>query len=268
LGLTPDQLADTVICVGDPERVARISRHFSKVEVKLAKREYVTHTGEFKGKRLTVMSTGMGTDNVEIAMMELDALINLDLKQRTVKNDKKKLKIVRVGTSGSLQPDIKIGSYLVSEYAIGLDTLMFFYNLRMAIPEAEFGYAVQRAAELPFRPYVVKGSKQLIRKFGEVMKKGNTLTAPGFYAPQGRKLRAQLRLPQMMENLAKFTHEGKRLTNFEMETAGYYALAHILEHEAVSVNAILANRMSNEFAEDPTKVVDDLIELVLEKLVD
>ena len=265
LGLLPEQLADTILCVGDPDRVARISDRFDSVEHKVNRREFVIHTGQLKGKQLTVMSTGMGTDNVEIALMELDALVNIDLKTRLVKKDKKKLKIIRLGTSGSVQADIAVGSQLITEYGIGLDTLMFFYNLRMAIPEAEFGYAVQRATELPFRPYVVKGSKNLLKQFKDI-KKGNTVTAPGFYAPQGRKLRAGLRLPKMIEALNKFSHAGKRITNFEMETAGYYALCHLLEHEVISVNAILANRITNEFASNPAQVVEGMIEMVLEKV--
>ncbi|WP_224998250.1 nucleoside phosphorylase [Cesiribacter sp. SM1] len=267
LSLHPESIADTIITVGDPERVARISKYFDKVEYTKVKREFVTHTGYYKGKRLTVMSTGMGTDNIEILMMELDALVNVDLKNRVVKEEHKSLNIIRLGTSGSLQPDIPVGAQLVSDYAVGLDTLMFFYNLHSTPDELKLQDAIFTEAQLPFKPYVVRGSQQLLQKIGYDMIRGNTLTSPGFYAPQGRQLRATLRMPNMVEALSRFRFEGdNRLTNFEMETAGYYAMGKILGHEVLSVNAILANRISNEFSQNPDVVVEALIHKVLDRV--
>lgn len=266
LGLHPHQLASTILTVGDPERVAKISRYFDEIEYMVNKREFITHTGYYKGKRLTVMSTGMGTDNIEILMMELDALVNIDLKERTAKDEHTSLNIIRLGTSGSLQADIPIGSYLVSDYGIGLDTLMFFYQLSSSAEENEISAALQSEASLPFKPYVVRGSKMLREKIGEGMLVGNTLTCPGFYAPQGRQLRAALRLPDLVENLNNFRWQDIRLTNFEMETAGYYALGRILGHEVLSVNAILANRISNEFSQNSGEIVEGLIQQVLDRV--
>lgn len=266
LGLHPHQIASTILTVGDPERVAKISKYFDEIEFMVNKREFITHTGYYKGKRLTVMSTGMGTDNIEILMMELDALVNVDLKERTIKDEHTSLNIIRLGTSGSLQADIPVGSYLVSDYGIGLDTLMFFYQLPSSTEENELSTALQSGASLPFKPYVVRGSQMLLEKIGEGMLVGNTLTSPGFYAPQGRQVRAALRLPNLVEALSKFRWQDKRLTNFEMETAGYYAMGKILGHEVLSVNAILANRISNEFSQNPGEIVEKLIQLVLDRV--
>lgn len=266
LNLHPEHIADTIITVGDPDRVPRITKYFDKVDYSMMKREFVTHTGYYKGKRLTVMSTGMGTDNIEIVLMELDALVNIDLRTREVKPEHHSLNIIRLGTSGSLQPDIHVGTHLVSDYAIGLDTLMFFYNLINTQEELSMGDAIFTEAQLPFKPYVVRGSQVLLQKIGYDMIRGNTLTSPGFYAPQGRRVRATLRLPNLVEALSHFRYEDKRLTNFEMETAGYYAMGKILGHEVLSVNAILANRITNEFAPNPDEVIEDLIHKVLDRV--
>ena len=266
LGLVPAQISDTIIAVGDPDRVSKVTRHFDKIEHSVSKREFVTQTGYYGGKRISVISTGMGTDNIEIVMMELDALVNVDLHLRVVKNQHRKLRIIRLGTSGSLQPDIPVGSHLVSDYAIGLDTLMFFYQLTNSEDESSFSEALHDSGELPFKPYVVRGSKELMERIGFDMIRGNTLTSPGFYAPQGRQVRATLRLPRMVEALSHFRYKEMSLTNFEMETAGYYAMGKILGHEVISVNAILANRVSNEFSGNPDLVVESLIEKVLDRI--
>lgn len=266
LGLIPEQISDTIITVGDPDRVNMVTRHFDKIEHQVNKREFVTHTGYYHNKRLTVMSTGMGTDNIEIVMMELDALVNVDLKLRLIRKEQKKLNIIRLGTSGSLQPDIPVGSHLVSDYAIGMDTLMFFYKLTNSEEESGFSDALHKTGELPFRPYVVRGSKRLLESIGYDMIRGNTLTSPGFYAPQGRQVRAALRLPNMVEALSHFRYQDMKLTNFEMETAGYYAMGKILGHDVLSVNAILANRITNEFSPSPELVVESLIQKVLQRV--
>ncbi len=266
LNLKPEHIADDIITVGDPSRVHRISSFFDKVEFEMNRREFITHTGTYKGKRITVISTGMGTDNVEILLTELDALVNVDLKKREVKEEKKSLNIIRVGTSGGIQEDIKIGSHLVSEYAVGLDTLMFFYEYQNGPMEDEIATQIQKEIGFPFKPYVIQGSSELMKKFGEGMIVGNTITAPGFYAPQGRVLRNNIKFPNLIDKLVLFHHRGFWLTNFEMETAGYYALANMMGHKMISLNAILANRVKNTFSKNPNRPVDALIKKVLERI--
>jgi uridine phosphorylase len=266
LSLLPKHLSDIIITVGDPGRVYMVSKYFDKVEFEMNKREFITHVGRYKDKRITVISTGIGTDNIEIVLSELDALVNIDLKTREPKPRKKKLKIVRIGTSGALQEDVPLGSHLVSEYAVGLDNLMSFYNLPMNETETAIAEDIQKKTRLPFTPYVVRGSDLLRQQVGSEMIVGNTVTCPGFYAPQGRVLRFPIRFPKLLEDLNYYHRDDFWLTNFEMETAGYYALARILGHEALSVNAIVANRIKNKFSKDPNKVVDTLIRKVLEKI--
>lgn len=266
LNLLPKHISDTIIAVGDPSRVYMVSQFFDDVDFEMNKREFITHVGKYKGKRVTVISTGIGTDNVEIFFSELDALVNIDLKTREPKPRKKKLKVIRIGTSGALQEDIAVGSYLVSDYAVGLDNLMNFYDLQMSDEEAGIAHDLQKKTGLPFMPYVVRGSESLMEQIGFDIAKGNTVTSPGFYAPQGRELRAPVRFPNLLEDL-NYYHKGDFwLTNFEMETSCYYAMARMLGHEALSVNAILANRIKNKFVKDPNKVVENLIEKVLERI--
>ena|SRR5579859_5929618 len=266
LNLLPKHISDTVIAVGDPSRVYLVSQFFDDVEFEMNKREFITHVGRFNGKKITVISTGIGTDNVEIFFSELDALVNIDLKTREVKPRRKKLRVIRIGTSGALQEDIALGSFVVSDFAVGLDNLMNFYDLPMNDEEAGLAHDIQKKAGLPFMPYVVKGSENLLKQIGFDMRVGNTVTCPGFYAPQGRSLRAAVRLPHLLEDL-NYYHKGDFwLTNFEMETAGYYAMARLLGHEALSVNAILANRIKNRFVKNPNKVIESLIEKVLERI--
>jgi uridine phosphorylase len=267
LNLLPSHIADTVIAVGDPDRVEGVSKYFDKVEVRIQKREFVTHVGKLNGKPITVISTGMGTDNVEIFFTELDALVNIDLNTRLPKEKKRHLQVIRIGTSGSLQEDIPLDTHLVTDYAIGLDTLMHFYNLEMDELEKAMANDIQTKTGLLFTPYVVRGSSSLLLQFGGDMIVGNTITTPGFYAPQGRILRNSLRHPELLEKLKSYSNEGNafRLTNFEMETAGYYSLARMLGHDAISVNAIVANRVKNTFSKDPGEVVDRLIKKVLDR---
>lgn len=266
LSLRPQDIADTIITVGDPSRVHKVSQHFDSVDFEMNKREFITHTGKVKGKKVTVMSTGMGTDNIEIALTELDALVNIDLKTREIKPRKKKLKIIRIGTSGSLQADLPLGSHLVSDFSFGLDTLMYFYNLPCTEQEKALAEKLQKDTQLPFLPYCVRGSESLKKQFAFDMIEGNTVTCPGFYAPQGRQIRMELKLPKLIEDFNYFHHDNVWLTNFEMETAGYYAMGRLLGHEVLSVNAIIANRITNKFSKNADKVIDALIKKIIERI--
>jgi uridine phosphorylase len=266
LNLLPKHISETIIAVGDPSRVYMVSQFFDEVEFEMNKREFITHVGKYKGKKITVISTGIGTDNVEIFFSELDALVNIDLKTREPKSKKKKLRIVRIGTSGSLQEDIALGTHLVSDYAVGLDNVMNFYDLPMNDYEAGLAHDIQKKTGLPFMPYVVKGSEALRDLVADDMMVGNTVTCPGFYAPQGRELRIPIRFPKLLEDL-NYYHKGDFwLTNFEMETAGYYAMGRLLGHEVLSVNAIIANRIKNKFSKNPNKVIESLIQKVLDRI--
>jgi uridine phosphorylase len=268
LSLLPKNISDTIIAVGDPNRVYRVSEMFDDIEFEMNKREFITHVGTYKGKRITVMSTGIGTDNIEIFLTELDALVNIDLKTREPKTRKKKLKIIRIGTSGALQEDIPLGAHLVSDYAVGFDNLMTFYDLKQDEFESSIGEDIQKKIKLPFTPYVVRGSELLRRTIAGDMLVGNTVTTPGFYAPQGRELRINARYPKLLDELNYYHNKESDfwLTNFEMETAGYYALGRLFGHEVISLNAIIANRIKGKFSKDPNKIVDSLIKKVLERI--
>jgi uridine phosphorylase len=266
LNLLPKHISDTVIAVGDPSRVYMISQLFDEVEFEMNKREFITHVGKYNEKKITVISTGIGTDNIEIFFTELDALVNIDLKTREPKAKRKKLKVIRIGTSGALQEDIAVGSHLVSDYAVGFDNLMNFYDLPMDDFETGLAHDIQKKIGLPFMPYVARGSESLRKQLAFDMQVGNTVTCPGFYAPQGRELRVPIRFPKLLEDL-NYYHKGDFwLTNFEMETAAYYAMGRLLGHEVLSVNAIIANRMKNKFSKDHTKVVESLIEKVIDRI--
>ena len=267
LNLLPKHISDTVITVGDPDRVASVSKYFDQIDFEIRKREFITHVGKLKGKKITVISTGMGTDNIEIFFTELDALVNVDLKTRRPKKTKKKLNVIRIGTSGSLQKDVPLDSHVVSEYAIGLDNLMHFYALEMDSFEKKIAASIKQKTSLPFSPYVVRGSDTLREQIGFDMTRGNTVTTPGFYAPQGRVVRLLPKYPKLLDELTNYGAKSKnfRLTNFEMETAGYYSLARMLGHEALSVNAIIANRAEKKFSKSPNEVIDGLIRKVLER---
>lgn len=261
LRLLPEQLGNIVFTVGDPDRVATVSQHLDQIDFKLQNREFITHTGWKNGYRVSVISTGMGTDNIEILMTELDALVNVDLQTRQVKEKKTSLHIIRIGTSGSLQEDIPTGTLLASEIAIGMDTLMAYY------PELSgaqnFGQAIQAELGLSFRPYQAAASTKLLGMLDASIPRGITLTCPGFYAPQGREVRLKPRFDQLIERLAALRVEGRYLTNFEMETAGYYALGELLGHEVLSLNAILVNRPLKKFATDGEKTVERAIQTAL-----
>jgi len=266
LNLKPKDISDNIIAVGDPGRVYRVSKYFDSLDFEMNKREFITHTGTFKGKRLTVISTGMGTDNIEILMTELDALVNIDFKTREVKKRKKKLNIIKIGTSGSIQPDIKIGTHLVSEYAIGLDNLFTYYDFPQDEKGKNISYELKKTLQLPFEPYCTQCSEKLLEKIAFDLLRGNTLSAPGFYAPQGRIVRIDSKVPNLLNDLIYFHIRDFWLTNFEMEASAYYGFGRMMGHEVLCLNAIIANRIKNTFSKDYNKIIDSLIEIVLERI--
>jgi uridine phosphorylase len=268
LNLLPEHISDTIITVGDPERVAKVSKYFDSIEIEITKREFTTHTGYYKGKRITVISTGMGTDNIDILMNELDALVNIDLMTRmpVAEEDRISLKIIRIGTSGALQTTVPLGSHLASNYSVGLDSLMQFYPLQQTDFENAISEGLKTQLGLPYAPYCVQGSESLRQKIAFDMIPGNTLTCPGFYGPQGRILRIQLKNENLIEAYHSYQHEDFKITNFEMETAGYYALGRLLGHEMLSLNAMVADRINHRFCEDAEKTVNELIIKTLDRI--
>ncbi len=268
LNLLPEDIADTVITVGDPERVSEVSQYFDRIELKKGKREFITHTGYLGSKRLTVLSTGIGTDNIDIVLNELDALVNIDFKTRKLNNKLKSLDIIRIGTSGAIQEDIPMDSILVSEYGLGLDSLMQYYVHEVSSDER----LLQDALRPHFHslegilPYISSADHGLLKTIGKDLIKGITLTAPGFYSPQGREVRAKASFSGLLKLFRLFSFEGQRITNLEMETAGIYALSKALGHKAISINAILANRVNYKFSLNPEKTIDGAIQLVLARL--
>ncbi len=269
LNLLPEDIAGTVITVGDPDRVGEVSKYFDHVELKKSKREFVTHTGTIGNKRLTVLSTGIGTDNIDIVLNELDALVNIDLKTRLPRKDLTVLDIIRIGTSGAVQADIPVDSMLVSTAAFGMDTLMHYYKQDIS-PEGEKLLADFKSvlpANHHFSPYITQADKSLIDKLGQGFQQGITISAPGFYAPQGRQIRARLAITGLMESIQSFNSNGQRITNLEMETAGIYGMAAALGHRAISFNVILANRVTQKFSQRPQEVMDGCIKQVLELMI-
>lgn len=269
LNLHPQDIAHTIIFVGDQDRVEKITKHFDRIEFTKQKREFKTQTGHYKGTRMTVISTGIGPDNIDIVMNELDALVNIDLQTRKPKNDLTKLNIVRIGTSGSLQADIPVDSVVMSQYGIGLDNMLRSYLIdTISETEIEEAFISQTNWDLrKGRPYVVSGSKTLEKKFeSNTIFKGFTGTAGGFYGPQGRVVRLNIQDPELNTKMDSFNYKGIQMTNLEMETAAIYGLGKLLGHECLSLNAIIANRATGTFSEDPYKTVDQLIEYALNKL--
>ncbi len=270
--LNPGDVAETIFLVGDPGRAKMISGYFDTIEFAGQNREINTFTGTYKGKRLTVMSTGMGPDNVEIVVNELDALFNIDFKTRQPKADKTSLNLIRIGTTGALQADIGvIQSYLVSEYALGLDGLAYFYEdgphvIEQELTDAFIDY-MKWDERLP-RPYGIKGSEYLISKLSEGWRKGITLTAPGFYAPQGRELRLKVHDKTIVERAGKFSFNGHKVTNFEMETSALYSLSAMLGHEAMTVCDVIANRITDDFNPDYKNSMKNLIQNMLDRVLE
>lgn len=267
LDLKPEELAQTVITVGDPARVKEVSKHFDSVQYKGHHREFVTHTGYLNNKRLTVLSTGMGTDNIDIALNELDALVNIDFSTRTIKKEHTSLNIIRLGTSGSVSEEVEVGTILISEAAIGMDNLMHFYPMENTIQETVYLEAFASYIRPHFgkiKPYFASAGQDLLSRFEKYYPKGTTVTASGFYAPQGRMLRSEPEFKDFVSMLNRFRHQHFRITNLEMETSGIYGLGQLLGHQCLSVNAIIANRINQKFARNHKKLVNRMIEEALE----
>lgn len=271
LNLRPEQVADTIILVGDPNRVPRVSAYFDTIEFSTQKREFCTHTGTYKGKRLTALSTGIGPDNIDIVINELDALFNIDLHTRKPKEQLTSLNIVRFGTSGSLQADIPVDSFVLSSHGLGMDNMLHAYkdapNVREIAMEEAFIAHTQWNTDKG-RPYIVGCGETLKQRLlTDKVFEGITGTAPGFYGPQGRMLRLPVQDPTLNDKLHSFNYKGYRMTNLEMETSAIYGLSKLLGHQAVSLNAIIANRAAGTFTKDTKKVVENLIVYGLEQLV-
>ena len=270
INLRPENIANDIIFVGDQDRVEKITNRFDSIEFTTQKREFKTQTGIYKGKRISVISTGIGPDNIDIVVNELDALVNIDLETKKPKNKLTSLNIVRIGTSGSLQKDIPVDSFVMSEYAIGLDNMLRSYLIDdISEIEIEDAFINQTNWDLrKGRPYVIKGSETLAAKiFSNKMHKGFTGTAGGFYGPQGRVLRLEIQDNDLNAKMDNFSFNGIRMTNLEMETAAIYGLGRLLGHECLSLNAIIANRATGDFSKNPYEVVEELIDYTLEKLI-
>jgi uridine phosphorylase len=271
LNLHPQNIAHDIIFVGDQNRVEKITKHFDSIEFSTQKREFKTQTGIYKGKRMSVMSTGIGPDNIDIVMNELDALVNIDLKTRKPKENLVSLNIVRIGTSGSLQADIPCDSFVLSQYGLGLDNMLRSYLIdAISVTEIEDAFIEHTNWDLrKGRPYVIKGSEKLEKKLeSDKIFKGFTGTAGGFYGPQGRVLRLEIQDNDLNKKMDSFNYKGIKMTNLEMETGAIYGLGKLLGHECLSLNAIIANRATGNFSEDPYKAVDELIAYALDKLAE
>lgn len=269
INLLGEDIADDVIVVGDQGRVAQISSYFSKIDFKTEHREFITHTGWYNGKRITVLSTGIGTDNIDIVLNELDAAVNIDPKTRTLNSKLRSLNIIRLGTSGALQKEIPVNGLVVSTHGLGFDGLLNYYGNFKSINEDAISEAFMKHSNwdsnLPY-PYCVKASNKLLSKFNEGFYSGITATAPGFYGPQGRQIRLKAAKPNLNELLTEFNFDNKKISNFEMETSALYGLGKLLGHECLTVCVIIANRVRKEFTSDYKKSVEVLIESCLNKL--
>jgi len=269
LDLRPEEIADTIITVGDPFRVEKVSKYFDQIDHKSSHREFITHTGRIGNKKISVVSTGIGPDNIDIVMNELDALVNIDLTERTEKTEKTSLNIIRIGTSGSLQEHIDVDSFVASTHGIGLDNLLHFYAFQNNDEESEIGRAFLEQVHLNghlSKPYVFSASGFQLAKLADNCHAGITVTCPGFYGPQGRVLRMRLAMPNLNEELTSFRFGNHKILNFEMETAAIYGLGKLLGHKCISLSAIVANRIAMEFSKDADVTIDRLIRQTLEAL--
>ena len=266
LDVHPDEIAQTVIMVGDPGRVKMVSKHFDRIDHKCEHREFITHTGSIGKKNLTVISSGIGPDNVDIVLNELDALVNIDFASRSIKPELTSLNILRIGTSGSLQKDIPVDSFVVSTHGLGLDNLLNFYRHTHNEEEKQLIHAFVTQTQMHnhlSQPYISTASAHLLKEFVSGFHRGITVTCPGFYGPQGRMLRLGLSNPELIDRLTQFNFGQHRISNFEMETSAIYGLGKLLGHQCLSINAIIANRVAKEYSRDSKKVVEGVIVKIL-----
>jgi len=271
LNCRPEEIAGTIITVGDPDRVVTVSKHFDKIEYKNNHREFITHTGYIDKKRLSCVSTGIGPDNIDIVLNELDALANIDFESRLIKEKFTRLNIIRLGTSGSLQKEIPVDSFVASTHGLGLDNLMHFYRTDNNEEEKQLLHAFSTHTQLStgkVSPYISMASAALLKHFTENYHQGITVTCPGFYGPQGRVLRLGLGYPRLIDDLTNFKFGNYRITNFEMETSAIYGLGKTLGHHCLSLSAIVANRISKEFSADSGLAVENLIKRSLNIIAD
>jgi len=270
INLLPEDIADTIILVGDPDRVEMVATHFENIEVKKHKREFYTVTGYYNNKRITVLSTGIGTDNIDIVINELDALVNIDLDKREIKKDRKSLQFIRVGTTGGLQERFAPGSYIVSEKSIGFDGMLNFYKNIVDITDFDFENAFMKHTEWNPRlstPYVVNASSLLMKKInGENFFKGITIASNGFYGPQGRELRLKTADIQLNDKIQSFEYKGQKISNYEMESSALYGLSKMLGHEALTVCLVIANRVSKKSIPDYHPMMKKLIKEILDSV--
>ncbi|MEO6583023.1 MAG: nucleoside phosphorylase [Ferruginibacter sp.] len=264
----PEEIAETIITVGDPDRVKEVSKHFDSIEFKNKHREFITHTGYIGKKRLSVTSTGIGPDNIDIVLNELDALVNIDFESRTIREKLTTLSIVRVGTCGSLQKEIEIDSFVASTHGLGLDNLLKFYQHHTNNEDDEILHAFNTYTQMHqgISPYITGSSVKLLKYFVADFHQGITVTCPGFYGPQGRVLRMGLAQPNLVDNLTTFGFGQYRIANFEMETSAIYGLGKILGHHCLSLSAVVANRVLKQFSKDGNLAVEKLIKKTLETL--
>ncbi|MEO5947641.1 MAG: nucleoside phosphorylase [Chitinophagaceae bacterium] len=267
LDLRPEEIADTVITVGDPDRVQEVSKHFDSIEVKRQHREFISHTGKVGNKRLTVLSSGIGPDNIDIVINELDALVNIDFETREIKKELKSINIIRIGTSGSLQSDIPVDHFVASTHGLGVDNLLNFYRLEQNDEEQQLIQSFITQTQVHGQignPYISSGAASLIKNFVKDFHQGITVTCPGFYGPQGRVLRLGIKNPNFVNRLTDFRFGQHRITNFEMETSAIYGLGRLLGHNCLAVNAIVANRVTKDFSKDGKATVEKLIQKFLQ----
>ena len=267
LNLTKNEIADTIILVGDPERVKLISNKFNSIEHKIQNREFITHTGTLNGKRISVIATGIGPDNIDIVVNELDALANINFETRTINTKKKTLNLIRLGTSGAIQKDIKVDTFIVSLFGLGFDNIAHFYESK-GIINYDMSNKFKEFANWPEKlsnPYAVKASDNLLSLFPDI-KKGITATAPGFYGPQGRTLRLNTHITNLHQKMERFNYNRNRITNFEMETSALYYLGQSLGHNTITICAIMANRLTKEYSNNYKETVEELIDITLKRI--
>jgi uridine phosphorylase len=263
LNVRPEEIADTIITVGDPERVEHVSKYFDKIEFQLSHREFITHTGYIGNKRISVLSTGIGPDNIDIALNEVDALVNIDFETRLIKDTKKSVNIVRMGTCGSLQGEVGVDQLVAGTHGLGIDNLMHFYKLQNDEEEKAILNAFEQHTQIlsnNVHPYIASASPSLLKHFTDGYSHGITVTCPGFYGPQGRILRLPLSMPNLVDQMTSFRYGNHHIANFEMETSAIYGMCNALGHQCLSINVIVANRVKKEFSKDPAKAVDHMIQ--------